>query len=56
MELVKNFVVVGGVGGKIIILNAASGACLLDMFQINEMDPFIIQCPRNASVKKSVQD
>lgn len=32
MELVKNFVVVGGVGGKIIILNAASGACLLDMF------------------------
>lgn len=42
MELVKNFVVVGGVGGKLVVLSAASGACLLDMFQVNEMDQFII--------------
>ncbi|CAL5998627.1 Intraflagellar_transport protein 122 [Hexamita inflata] len=55
-ELIKQYAVVGGVGGKVIILNAETGACLLDMFQVNELDPFIVQCPRSVLVKRSVQD
>ena len=47
-ELIKQYVVVAGVGGKIVILNAETGAILLDLFQVQENDPFVVNAPKNS--------
>ena len=41
-EILENYVIVGGVGGKLVILNAETGAMLFDMYNVSDMDPYLI--------------
>ncbi|KAH0574171.1 Intraflagellar transport protein 122 [Spironucleus salmonicida] len=53
MQIISNYVIVAGVGGKIVFLNSETGAHLIDLIQINENDPFIIGAPRGVKNLKN---